>query len=380
MKLNSSILLFFLCVTDIAAQFNVRVLLCDDQAEVWDITSARGVQLRDAHHTDRVFPKNATAHGLKIEKMGDMLRVNGKRIGSKEVVVEPLDKHLDFAGKTYEGTFLITYEKNKWFLVNEVDSEEYLYSVLRTESWPGWPLEVNRAFAIACRSYLLHQLLSSRSKDAPYDLKSTNYHQTYQGVHNDKTLREAVEQTRGVFLAHNDHPILAMFDCCCGGVIPAKITDAVDFSKVPYLARKQPCTFCKGTKLYEWKTTYTVEQFMNVMQEARDHVIHPIHEIKVARKDKAGLVKKVTIKTKRDFFTVTARQMNKLFKGVKSYCFSIFKKGKTITVAGKGYGHHLGMCQWGAREMVRQGWNYKEILQFYYPGTYFMQVNDSQKS
>jgi len=374
MMFKSKFLFLLLVAINLSARVDVRVLLCDDQEQTWTISSARGVQLRDAHRKDCVFPKGVTTHSLTIEKMGDKLRVNGKKIASNEAMIEPLDKHLMFDGKTYDGHFCAVYDKNKWFLVNVIDSEEYLFSVLRTESWPGWPLEVNRAFAIACRSYLLHQLLSARSKDAPYDVKSTNYHQTYQGIHPDKMLRQAVDDTRGIFLAHNEYPILAMFDCCCGGVVPAKIAGHIDFAKVPYLARKQACTFCKGTKLYEWSASYTVEQFAAAIQEAREHVVHAIHEVRVADKDKAGLVKKVTVKTKRNLFTVTARQMNRIFKGVKSYCFSILKRGKTITVRGKGYGHHLGMCQWGAREMVRQGKTYKDVLAFYYPGTYFMQV------
>lgn len=382
MKFISKVLIFCCCVVSaLSAQVNVRVLLRDDQDDAWHISSLRGVQLRDAQHKNKVFPHSATAHTLKIEKESNTIRVNGKKLSSKKAWIEPLDKHLTIDGKTYDGRFLITYEKDKWLLINVLDSEEYLFSVLKTESWPGWPLEVNMAFAIACRSYLLHQLLSSREKDAPYHVKSTNYHQTYQGIHNDKVLREAVEETRGVFLAHNQQPILAMFDCCCGGVIPAKITDVIDFSKAPYLARKHACTFCKGTKLYEWSTTYTIEAFTSAVQESRDHIVHPIRDIKIAHKDKAGLVKKVSIKTKRDLFTVTARQMNRLFKGVKSYCFSILKKGKTVTVKGRGYGHHVGMCQWGAREMVRQGWSHKDILQFYYPDTYYMKLvsNETQE-
>jgi stage II sporulation protein D len=365
---------FTVCFFSSLSALNVRVLLRDDQTDPWRISSLKGVVLRDAHNQDRVFPKTCTAHALTIQKEDQYIRVNGKKISSKLAWIDPVDKYLTIDGKTYDGRFLLAYEKSKWLLINVIDSEEYLYSVLKTESWPGWPLEVNKGFAIACRSYLLHQLLSSRDRDSVYHIKSTNYHQTYQGIHDDKVLRQAIEETRGVFLAHNQQPILAMFDCCCGGVIPAKIANGMDFSKVPYLARKNVCTFCKGTKLYEWKATYTLEQFTSIVQESRDHIVHPIRDITIAHKDKAGLVKKVTVKTKRDFFTVTARQMNLLFKGVKSYCFSVLKRGKTITVNGKGYGHHLGMCQWGAREMVRQGWSHKDILQFYYPDTYFMQL------
>ena len=63
--------------------------------------------------------------------------------------------------------------------------------------------------------------------------------------------------------------------------------------------------------------------------------------------------------------------MYSLLGSVKSYHFSIHKKGKNIQVKGRGYGHHAGLCQWGAREMVRDGWKHRKILKFYYPGVGF---------
>jgi len=57
---------------------------------------------------------------------------------------------------------------------------------------------------------------------------------------------------------------------------------------------------------------------------------------------------------------------------MKSRCFTLQKNGTEFIATGRGYGHHMGLCQWGAREMVRGGWQHKEILEFYYPGTTFM--------
>ena len=45
-----------------------------------------------------------------------------------------------------------------------------------------------------------------------------------------------------------------------------------------------------------------------------------------------------------------------------------------MTIEGKGHGHHMGLCQWGAREMVRLGWEYEDILEFYYPDTQLMKL------
>jgi stage II sporulation protein D len=50
------------------------------------------------------------------------------------------------------------------------------------------------------------------------------------------------------------------------------------------------------------------------------------------------------------------------------------KKAGMIVVSGRGFGHHLGLCQWGARQMVREGCDYKQILRYYYPETYFIKI------
>jgi len=71
---------------------------------------------------------------------------------------------------------------------------------------------------------------------------------------------------------------------------------------------------------------------------------------------------------------VSGKKLYSMLKDIKSFCFNIQKKADKIVFNGRGYGHHIGLCQWGAREMVRDGWDYKKILRFYYPSTNFMRL------
>ena len=96
--------------------------------------------------------------------------------------------------------------------------------------------------------------------------------------------------------------------------------------------------------------------------------------------DAAGVVEKVTIRDMYKTITLTGRMMYSVFTKIKSYCYSIEKKGRYIIITGRGYGHHVGICQWGARKMVDAGWNYRSILDFYYPGTVIMQLRNSEMS
>lgn len=366
--------LFFLILFPLSIQSHmVRVLLSEDLAQDWIISAPRGVMLQDKK-TDKVVSADLTSYKITIEKNKDGILVNKKKAPSKSFWIQPYYGHLSFNGNAYDGSFLVIKEKNKWKLINELDIEEYIYSVLKTESWPGWPLETQKVLAIACRSYLLHQLLDANQKKSCFHIRSTNRHQTYQGIHKNEVIRQAIEETKGIFVSHNKYPILAMFDSCCGGVIPSKTVGLVDFNKAPYLARSYACTYCENTKFFEWSTTCSVENLASIVKEARNCMVHPICDVKIAKRDDGGLVQHVSVKTKKEKFTLKVRELYGSVKGIKSYCFSLFKKGKNITIEGKGRGHHMGLCQWGACEMVRLGWNYEDILEFYYPETKLMKL------
>lgn len=71
---------------------------------------------------------------------------------------------------------------------------------------------------------------------------------------------------------------------------------------------------------------------------------------------------------------ISGEKMYSVFKEIKSFYFNVSKKGEKILFTGRGYGHHRGLCQWGAHEMVRHGWNHEKILEFYYPGTEFAKL------
>ena len=116
-----------------------------------------------------------------------------------------------------------------------------------------------------------------------------------------------------------------------------------------------------------------MQDFQKILHAA-DIFVETINDIYVTKTDKAGAVEEITIEDVNTTHVLTGKQFYSLLSKVKSFCYSIAKKGKKILIAGKGYGHHLGICQWGARNMVNHGWNYRTILSFYYPGTSFMKL------
>lgn len=367
-----SLLLFFSFVSVHAKNYRVRVLLAEQMIgdKPWEISTQEGFRLIDPSNRKE---KAYSVKNMKIalnKKDRPYIYLNGNCYMKDKMYLVPRTGYLSFNGKSYHGSFLLTKEKDKLLLINCVDLEEYLCGVIHKESWPGWPLEVNKVFAIASRSYVLSMTLDAKVTKRLYDVKDTNKHQTYGGLHTNQEIRKAVEQTRGVYLSYDGKPIVAMFDACCGGVIPARI----DSINVAYLAREYPCTYCKTCKQYQWQVELGIKDFEKQIKKSHKSV-KQLHNCTIQKRDKAGLVQEVLIKGKPKDIALSAQKLYSMFDQIKSYCFHILKKGTKFIIKGRGRGHHRGLCQWGAYEMVKRGWgDYQAILQFYYPGTTFTKL------
>lgn len=349
---------------------NVKVLLAQahhSKPTVWVFKSENQFNIHNPSIKNLNVKKSFD--NVRIEIIDHKIYLNGQRCKYNHLILNPISSPIAVNGNLYHGNFIIRKQHDNIFLINQVELEEYICSVLKTESWPGWPKEVNKAFAIASRSYVLAQMLQARKSGLLYHIKNSNYHQTYSGIHNDTNLKAAVLETKNIILGYDGMPILAMFDSCCGGIIPAHI-EGFDFKKYPYLARTVRCTHCKLVKIYSWQAAYSDLEFKKIIKSALPN-IRTIKKI-ATQKDKAGTVKSLVIHGHKESHSIDARTMYALFKDIKSFSYSINFNTNTITLDGTGFGHHLGLCQWGAREMINKGYSHRDILNFYYPGAKFM--------
>ncbi len=361
-----------------AFPLKVRVLLDDkkiDSGASWTFAvpigvSAGGFKIitTDGNYRKKIVHKESQ---LTVAHKNGYFYVNGKRVRGTQLFLESDEGHISFTGNTYKGLLWLVKNDTQVMLINCLEIEDYVYSVLRTESWPGWPLEVNKVLAIASRTYVVSMVLNAKKSKRMYHIKNTNEHQTYSGIHSCAITKCAVEETRGMFLSHKNKPIVAMFDSCCGGVVPAHI-DGVNFADAPYLAREYACTYCKRCKIYSWEVSYSPAE-LEVAIQKQVPTFKKFHAVTIAKNDKAGLVQEAVFDGLPQS-VLTGKKLYSLLPGIKSFCFSVRKNQDQIVFHGRGYGHHLGLCQWGAREMVRDGWDYKRILQFYYPNTEFMRL------
>src|SRR5438309_9111097 len=187
----------------------VRVLLadCDHSSEAqWRFISDGGFTVQAINCSDSKPKKVLKVASFAVTVKHGSLFYNGKRL-QYAVRLRPLGGHGEFNGVSYDGDFCIIPYKDSFLCINCVELEDYIAAVLRTESWPGWPLEVNKVFAIACRSYGAHKVLEAKRSGRPFHVKNSNAHQTYRGRHDMPILKAAVEQTKGIVLGFKGKPI-----------------------------------------------------------------------------------------------------------------------------------------------------------------------------
>jgi len=389
MNYKKYIFLFFLflCSLAIADQnAGLRVLACEIPIKVL-LTQADSYKdiswvFENKSGFEVIFPdkKNRQAYEeKKITVTADRrtFLLNDQAIKQEKLFILPRSDVTRVNGQDYYGAFIIQRDGDGLYLINYIDLEDYVLSVISTESWPGWPDEVNRASAICFRSYGIHKVLEQRARAArkrtqrPYDIKNTNAHQVYKGCFHGEKFKDVVEATRGVVLSYNDKPILAMFDSCCGGIIPA-LKKGVDFVGSPYLKRTYPCTYCYNSHGYSWEKSFTLSELEELFKKEFSR-FGRLRDVKVYDVDLANVVHGLRIRTSTGWFNLPEKKLT-LLKGLKSCAFVIESLGQKLVFKGHGIGHHLGLCQWGARQMVREGWGYKEVLSFYYPQTKLMRL------
>jgi SpoIID/LytB domain protein len=294
-----------------------------------------------------------------------------------EMILLPLNKTMTINDMKCVGhiTLKLDVKRKKLYVINTLDLDDYVYSVLFYESYQSWPLKMQKVQAIVSRTYALHCMMTNKRRGRlPYDIKNNNFHQRYRGTHNYNHLMQAVSETKNLVLTHNGKIIVSMFDACCGGVVPAKIK-GFNFKEAPYLARKKACQHCKKYKLYKWKGETTVQHFVDGLRsygplKKRLRNLGNIRGLKTKERDKAGLLRQFEIQGERRQVTVSGKEIwNSMGETFKSQSITMRKEKHRLFYWGKGFGHHIGLCQRGARELVRKGWEPKKILNFYYPGT-----------
>ncbi|MGE0616285.1 MAG: SpoIID/LytB domain-containing protein [Bacteriovoracia bacterium] len=303
---------------------------------------------------------------------------------------------LSALGRPYRDEIKIQPVGSRCDVVNVVDIEKYLDGLVGTEFSPEWASESVAAQVVAARTYAYHQLITARRKGQHFDLDSTVKDQVYDGIASEhfKAARVA-SRTEGMILSLADSsreprvfPIKAFYHSTCGG--STQVPEQVWGASTPGFQRRVVCPYCKGSPRFRWELEVGGGEISNLLRDAAKREGAPstwpadwsdvlargeLREMAAGPLDASGRVESVLMQwqlgERRVSWPVPAVLLrNGLGTArLKSTAFEVTAGGakQTWVFKGKGYGHGVGMCQWGAKTMGEQGKSMAAILKHYYP-------------
>ena len=264
----------------------------------------------------------------------------------------------------YRGNLTIfTNNENKNItIVNELDIEDYLISVVPSEIPYKWHQEVLKAQSVAARSYAIGFL--GRRKNRGYDLESSVEDQVYLGVHSErKSTSDAVTETKGKILVDKDNsPLIALYHSSGGGYTDSieNLWEKEDIKPSVYIQPRPD--YDDNSPHFKWFRNYKITDLNNLLSSLN---IGNIVDITPISKSISGRVTWLKLTGTTGSKTIRGEELRLLLK-LPSSKFNLAIKNDQVLFAGRGYGHGLGLSQWGSKELAEHGFTYEQILSHYY--------------
>jgi stage II sporulation protein D len=300
------------------------------------------------------------------------LSVRGEKIlwGRGKSLPSPIDiasaSGLRLGGKQLVGRIRVTARKGQLLAVAVVPLEEYVTAVVSREAPPSFHPEALSALAVAVRTYAL--LAMEKPREPTHDVVSGVEDQVFDGMDNVAgVFRQAARSTMGEVLSYRGALARSVYHSTCGG----KTEYAKDAwgSDVPYL-RSIPCDDCMNSPMRRW------DYRMNAKEGRRVALLLGVRAdrdltLEVTGRSSTGRASRVRISSGRVTREVSAAAFRREagYSRVRSLKMEIVPVGNGWVFTGQGYGHGVGMCQWGADGMAKNGKTYRQILARYYPDT-----------
>ncbi|MBN2453265.1 MAG: SpoIID/LytB domain-containing protein [Candidatus Omnitrophica bacterium] len=345
----------------------VRVMVMDDKDSVCiAIKSCYKVMAKD---TDRVVMDGPRLSAKVLAtKDGIMIGIRELKMRSIEIVSDGKTK-ISVGGRIFRGSIeIIRKENGKLMLINRIALDDYLYGVLYHEVSHRWPMEVLKAQAIVARTFALFQ--ARQNKNKPYDLRSDVYSQVYGGSTSERwSTTMAVNVTKGKVLVYDGDILPAYYHATCAG--STESASNLWKTDIGPLKGGILCDYCRISPHYKWMKEIPLWKVEENLCKGQ-YNIGKIASVSVLSRNSSGRVDKLEIKDDSGVSVIlTGKDFRQLLgpNEIRSTKFDPSIKCGSLILEGYGWGHGVGMCQWGAFGMASQGKKAAEILQFYYPGT-----------
>ena len=276
--------------------------------------------------------------------------------------------------KPYRGLAELSFSDKGVLVVNQLPLEDYLVGLINCEISSAWPIEAVKAQAVIARTYALNRK-AARSK-AYYHMESSVIDQVYEGcLIEDSRARRAVSETEGEVLTYGGAVIQAFYHSACGGKTEA--VENVWGSSLTYL-KGVDCQYClTSSSSSAWEQRLQLSEIEDKLRAA-GYKLSGLTDIKPGAKNSRGRLKQVIIVASKGGFSLSGDQFRKAigYGVIKSTRFTVIISRGEAAFSGIGNGHGVGLCQWGAKQRALDGFGYKEILSYYYPGTELKKFSD----
>jgi stage II sporulation protein D len=353
-----SLLLFLLSFTFGSAQqmVYVRVLLGEVPGNL-SINMSGG-------HTIYVDGVQRSATNLPmtwpVQAINSQLYVDGQVVG-RSLTLEPTDgKLMTWDNTYYRGALRLTAKDNNFEIINVVDLESYLRGVVAAEMPGSWPLEALKAQAVAARTYVLYSMQPTET----YDICATTDCQKYSGIAKEHpNSDQAVFETAGQVLTYGGAFAKTYFHSDSGGVLASP--KEVWGGTADYLVAHNDVEY--DTPHRNWEKTLEPSAIENMLAGYGKNVGTP-SAMRIISYTASGRVWELEVTGSSGSVTLSGTSLTKMLRdmGLKSTRFSMTG---SLSMVGSGFGHGVGMSQYGAKFLSGQGYAYSQILLFYYSGT-----------
>lgn len=251
----------------------------------------------------------------------------------------------------------------------EMKLEEYLLGVVAAEMEPNWPIEALAAQAILARTFTMEKISKGGVKERGTDA-STNIEefQAYDAKRINENVKKAVDRTRGEVAKYKDKYIKAWFFADGGGVTSASADEGLGFKKepTPYIKSvKDPGFEITKPENKAWKAAFGLDKVKAAVKKTAGKDPGQITNVQVVEKGPSGRATKIKVGN-----TIVSAPALRLALGsteLKStFITEIAVTGGQVVFTGKGYGHGVGMSQWGANALAEQGKKAEDIVKYFF--------------
>jgi len=303
----------------------------------------------------------------------DGILIAGKNYRSDKIYLEADDpESISLNNRKFRGNIQII-KKNNLHLsaVNFIGLEDYVKGILYNEVSHYWPMDAIKAQAVVSRTFAVYLIQQNKNKD--YDATSDIYSQVYGGRSSERArTNQAVDQTRGQVILYQKKILPAFFHATCAGHTEnaAELWD-IDITPLKGVA----CGFCQESPHYRWHYVTPVKEMEETLRKSGYKNCRGIKDIQVLENDASGRIRYLKIILPQDTLKISAKDFRNIIGPnlIRSTNFSVEIAQKDAVFEGLGWGHGVGMCQWGAYFMAKAGKDFRQIIQYYFPGAQIRQ-------